>query len=157
MKEIGGYIELDTYHLPMLHEGAIALNCGRNCLAYLLKSRGIKKIKVPYFICNSIFDVCEREGVEKQFYHIGTDFKPVPDVELTDDEWLYLVNFYGQLDNDEIQGYVNKYSRVIVDQANGYFEKPLPNVDTFYTCRKWFGVADGAFLYTNATLEAEFP
>ena len=26
MKEIGGYIELDTYHLPMLHEDAIALN-----------------------------------------------------------------------------------------------------------------------------------
>lgn len=157
MKEIGGYIELDTYHLPMLHEGAIALNCGRNCLAYLFKSRGIKKIKVPYFICNSIFDVCEREGVEKQFYHIGTDFKPVPDVELSDDEWLYLVNFYGQLGNDEIQEYVNKYSRVIVDQANGYFEKPLPNVDTFYTCRKWFGVADGAFLYTNATLKTDLP
>lgn len=157
MKEIGGYIELDTYHLPMLHEGAIALNCGRNCLAYLFKSRGIKKIKVPYFICNSIFDVCEREGVEKQFYHIGIDFKPVSDLELSDDEWLYLVNFYGQLDNDEIQGYVSKYGRVIVDQANGYFEKPLPNVDTLYTCRKWFGVPDGAFLYTNATLEDEFP
>jgi len=157
MKEIGGYIELDTYHLPMLHEGAIALNCGRNCLAYLFKSRGIKKIKVPYFICNSVFDVCEREGVEKQFYHIGVDFKPVSDLNLEEDEWLYLVNFYGQLGNDEIQAYVDKYSRVVVDQANGYFEKPLPNVDTLYTCRKWFGVPDGAFLYTNAVLEDEFP
>ena len=28
MREIGGYIELDTYHLPMLHSGALALNCG---------------------------------------------------------------------------------------------------------------------------------
>lgn len=157
MKEIGGYIELDTYHLPMLHEGAIALNCGRNCLAYLFKSRGIKKIKIPYFICNSIFDVFSREGVEKAFYHIGVDFKPEPDLELSDDEWLYLVNFYGQLGNEEIQKYVDKYSCVIVDQANGYFEKPLLGVDTFYTCRKWFGVADGAFLYTNAMLEEEFP
>lgn len=157
MKEIGGYIELDTYHLPMLHEGALALNCGRNCLAYLFKSRKIKKIKVPYFICNSIFDVCSREGVEKAFYHIGLDFKPESNLELLDDEWLYLVNFYGQLDNDEIQGYVDKYGRVIVDQANGYFAEPLTGVDTFYTCRKWFGVADGAFLYTNATIEVELP
>lgn len=157
MKEIGGYIELDTYHLPMLHEGAIALNCGRNCLAYLFKSREIKKIKVPYFICNSIVDVCSREGVEKSFYHIGLDFRPESDLELSDDEWLYLVNFYGQLDNDEIQRYVEKYRRVIVDQANGYFEKPLYDVDTFYTCRKWFGVADGAFLYTDAMLEEKFP
>ncbi len=42
MREIGGYIELDTYRLPMLHEGAIALNCGRNALAYLLRARRIK-------------------------------------------------------------------------------------------------------------------
>jgi len=156
MKEIGGYIELDSYHLPMLHEDAVALNCGRNALAYLFKSRKIKKLKVPYFICNSIINVCEREGVEKSYYHIGMDFKPI-DLTLSNDEWLYLVNFYGQLSNDEIKRYVNKYKRVIVDQANGYFEDPLPGIDTFYTCRKWFGVADGALLYTDKLLDDEFP
>ncbi len=156
MKEIGGYIELDTYHLPMLHEGAIALNCGRNCLAYLFKSREIKKLKIPYFICNSIFNVCDREGVEKSYYHIGLDFRPISDLTLADDEWLYLVNLYGQLSNDEINKYVERYHRVIVDQANGYFEEPLPGVDTFYTCRKWFGVADGALLYTDTPLSDEF-
>lgn len=156
MKEIGGYIELDSYHLPMLHEDAVALNCGRNALAYLFKSKKIKKLKVPYFICNSIINVCEREGVEKSYYHIGMDFKPI-DLTLSNDEWLYLVNFYGQLSNDEIKRYVDKYKRVIVDQANGYFEDPLPGIDTFYTCRKWFGVADGALLYTDKLLDDEFP
>ena len=43
MKEIGGYLELDTYSLQMLHDGAIALNSGRNCLAYLIKKKNIKK------------------------------------------------------------------------------------------------------------------
>lgn len=157
MREIGGYIEFEHYQGKMLHEDAIALNCGRNCLAYLFKSRGIKKLKVPYFICNSIFNVCDREGVEKVYYHIGTDFKPTPDLTLESDEWLYLVNLYGQLSNDEIQGYVDKFGRVIVDQANDYFTGPLPSVDTFYTCRKWFGVADGAFLYTDEALAEEFP
>lgn len=156
MKEIGGYIELDTYTLPMLHENAVALNCGRNCLAYLFKSRSIKKIKLPYFICNSVFDVCDRESVAKNFYHIGLDFKPTEELKLEEDEWLYLVNFYGQLSNDEIKKYVDKYARVIVDQANGYFETPLDGVDTLYTCRKWFGVPDGAYLYTEETLEDEF-
>lgn len=157
MKEIGGYIELDTYHLPMLHEDAIALNCGRNCLAYLFKSRRIKKLKVPYFICNSIFNVCDREGVEKDYYPIGSDFKPIDGLTLEPDEWLYLVNLYGQLSNEEIKEYVNRFGRVIVDQANDYFAKPIPGVDTFYTCRKWFGVADGAFLYTDDVLPDEFP
>lgn len=157
MKEIGGYIELDSYHLPMRHEGAIALNCGRNCLAYLFKSREIKKLKVPYFICNSIISVCEREKIEKDYYHIGMDFKPTEDLKLETDEWLYLVNFYGQLSNEDIRSYVEKYNRVIVDQANGYFEDPISGVDTFYTCRKWFGVPDGAFLYTDLTLSTLFP
>lgn len=156
MRELGGYIELDSYHLPMLHEDAIALNCGRNCLAYLFKSRGIKKLKVPYFICNSIFDVCNREGVEKSYYHIGIDFKPV-NLELADDEWLYLVNLYGQLSNEEIEDYAERYDRVIVDQANDFFATPIPGIDTFYTCRKWFGVADGAFLYSDSPLSDEFP
>ncbi len=156
MREIGGYIEFEHYRGSMLHEDAIALNCGRNCLAYLFKSRGIKKLKVPYFICNSIFDVCDRENVKKVYYHIDQNFKPV-DMTLESDEWLYLVNLYGQLSNDEIKGYVKRYGRVIVDQANDYFAEPIAGVDTFYTCRKWFGVADGAFLYTNAPLTDDFP
>lgn len=156
MKEIGGYIELDTYHLPMLHEGAIALNCGRNCLAYLFRSRGIRKIKIPFFICASIPGVCDKEGIKKSFYHVGLDFKPIKSLSLEEDEWLYLVNFYGQLSNEEIKSYVEKYGRVIVDQANDYFATPLPGVDTFYTCRKWFGVADGAFLYTDTHLSDDF-
>lgn len=157
MKEIGGYIELDTYHLSMLHEDAIALNCGRNALAYLFKSRGIKKLKVPYFICDSVINVCKREFVEVEYYHIDSDFRLVSDLSLSDDEWLYLVNYYGQLSNDEISGYVSNYQRVIVDQAQAYFQEPIPGVDTLYTCRKWFGVADGAFLYTDTPLVEKFP
>jgi len=154
MKEIGGYIELDTYHLPMLHEGSIELNCGRNCLAYLFRSKSIKKIKIPYYICNSVFDICDREGVTKTYYHVGMNFRPV-DLTLDDDEWLYLVNYYGQLSNEEINGYVEKFKRVIVDQANAFFQMPIDGVDTLYTCRKWFGVPDGAFLYTDRVLDEE--
>lgn len=157
MREIGGYIEFEHYKGNMPHEEAIALNCGRNCLAYLFKSRGIKKLKVPYFICNSIFNVCDREGVEKIYYHTDSSFHPTSDLVLESDEWLYLVNFYGQLSNEDIKKYVEKYSRVLVDQANDYFADPIPGVDTFFTCRKWFGVADGAFLYTDTLLSDNFP
>lgn len=43
MKEIGGYIELDTYMNPMLHDDGIKLNCGRNAFAYILKAKASKK------------------------------------------------------------------------------------------------------------------
>lgn len=157
LKEIGGYIEFETFHGQILHENAIALNCGRNCLSYLIKSKGIKKLKIPFFICSSIIEVCDKEGVSKEFYHINNEFKPSDDLNLLEDEWLYLVNFYGQLTNEEIKKYIDRYRRVIVDQANDYFAEPLRGVDTIYTCRKWFGVADGAFLYTDSFLDEELP
>lgn len=152
MNEIGGYIELDTYHLPMLHEGAVALNCGRNALAYLLKARQIKRLWIPKFICNSVTGVCDREGVPYTLYSIGMDFKPVGDIQLGEGEWLYFVNYYSQFSNEQIAEYVKQHKRVIVDNAQSYFQPPIPHVDTIYTCRKYFGVADGAFLYTDSVL-----
>ena len=156
MREIGGYIELDTYKMPMLHDHAVALNSGRNCLAYLIKSKQIRKIKIPYFICESVANLCTRENVQVSYYHIGSDFRPT-DICLEEDEWLYFINYYGQIKNDEIQKYIDKYTKVIVDNANAYFQMPLNGTDTIYTCRKWFGVPDGAFLYTDKQLPEELP
>ena len=151
MQEFGGYIELDKYELPLLHEGAIALNCGRNALAYLIKARNIKKILIPKFLCDSIQKLCKRENVQYKYYSIGKDFLPLS-IDLASDEWLYIVNFYGQISNEILEMLVNQYQRVIIDNVQAYFQMPISNVDTIYTCRKFFGVADGAFLYTDAKL-----
>ncbi len=156
MKEYGGYFELDTYRLPMFHEGAKALNCGRNCLAYLIKSRNIRKLKMPYFMCDCVFDVSKRYGAEISFYNIDMSFKPL-DITLADDEWLYVMNYYGQLTPDYLADLKKKYGRVIIDDAQAYFDKPIADADTLYTCRKFFGVADGAFLYTDKKLNEELP
>lgn len=151
LKEIGGFIELDTYKLPMLHADAIPLNCGRNALAYVIRARKIQKIRVPYFICDSVIQACQREGVAISYYHIDRNLKPA-EFSLAEDEWMYLVNYYGQLSNEEIKEYKEKFERVIVDQAQSYFQMPIEKTDTLYSCRKYFGVADGAFLYTDVIL-----
>lgn len=150
-KEIGGYIELDKYELPMLHEGAIALNSGRSCLAYLIRAHGIKRILLPKFLCSSISDICQKEQVHIKYYSVNTEFLPL-DINLEDGEWLYLVNYYGQIYADKMQKIVSEFERVIVDQSQAYFQMPLKGIDTLYTSRKFFGVADGAFLYTDTFL-----
>ena len=146
MKEIGGYLELDIYSLPMLHEGAIALNSGRNCLAYLIIKKNIKKIWLPKFLCASVWDVCKKLKVEIEYYSIDIHFLPV--LEGTQD-WVYLVNYYGQLSNPKILELQYLYPRLIVDNVQAYFQTPISGIDTIYTCRKFFGVTDGAFLYSN--------
>lgn len=154
MRELGGYIEFEHYHSPMLHDGAAALNCGRNALAYVIRARKIRKLLVPRFLCASVWKLCARERVEYEFYQIGEDFLP-RDLTVPEDSWLYLVNYYGQVGNEQILQFKEKYSRVIVDNSQAYFQMPVDGVDTIYTCRKFFGVADGAFLYTNAALQQE--
>lgn len=152
MKEIGGYLELDRYTLPMLHEGAVALNCGRNALAYLLRAKNIRNIRIPKFCCDTVMAACRNEKVSAAYYGITEDWLPEP-MTLGDDEWLYVVNFYGQLNNETIAEVAKQYPHIIVDHAQAYFQMPLAGIDTLYTCRKFFGVADGAFLYTDTKLD----
>lgn len=155
MVEIGGYIELDTYRLPMLHENAIKLNCGRNALAYLIESKNIKKLYIPKFNCDCITDLCKRLNLDFDTYSIDNKFRPIFDKELNDGEYLYLINYYGQILNAEIEIYTGKYKNIIVDNAQAYFQMPVDGIDTLYTCRKFFGVSDGAILYTDTKLNRE--
>lgn len=154
MKEIGGYLELEVNRGYMLHEEGILLNCGRNALAYLLTAKDIKRIWLPYFLCDSVYNVCRKYGVEIVYYHINDEWLPVG-IELASEDWLYMVNYYGQLDKEDIIGLVSKYNRVIVDNAQAYFEEPLPKVYTLYTCRKFFGVSDGAVLFTDCEIKED--
>lgn len=155
MKEYGGYIEFENNYGNIFHKDAIALNCGRNALAYLCEANEIKKIYLPYFLCSSISNLCKRIGVEYEYYHINEKFEPLFERTLGKNEWLYIVNFYGQLNNNYISAWKQNYSRIIVDNAQSYFQLPVGNVDTLYTCRKYFGVSDGAFLYTDKKINRD--
>lgn len=153
MKEIGGYLELERYSGSLYHDEALAMNCGRTCLEYLIRTKGIKKLYVPFFCCDSVKKSCEKCGIEIEFYHIDELFRPVFNKTLKLNEWLYVVNFYGQIDNQEVQIWKYKYKNLIFDNAQAYFQRPVDGVDTIYTCRKFLGVADGGFLYTDEIKE----
>lgn len=154
-KEFGGYIELDTYTGTEFHSSAIALNCGRNCLAYLIRTKNIHKLYIPYFLCSSVANVCRKYDVEVKYYHINYEFRPLFEQTLCEGEFLYIVNLFGQINNKEIIEWKQRYPNLIIDNAQAYFQMPIGNLDTIYTCRKYFGVADGAYLYTNKKIDLE--
>ncbi len=153
MKEIGGYIEFEHSNGDEYYPDLIALNCGRNCLAYIIKAKSIKKIYLPYFLCSSVSDICKKHGAEIEYYHINERFLPEFKGCVSQNEALYIVNYYGQLSDKEIMMYKENYNNVIVDNSQAFFSKPIDDVDTLYTCRKYFGVADGAYLKTDRELK----
>lgn len=148
--EIGGYFGLECFAGVEYHPGALGVNSGRNALLYLLKLRGVKKLYIPRFLCDSVSRLCEREGVAYAEYAITEDFLPVFDRALDKDEYVYIVNFYGQLSNERIVTLKDRFGNVIVDNVQAFFQAAIPGVDTVYSCRKFFGVPDGGYVVTDA-------
>ncbi|MBR3606320.1 MAG: hypothetical protein IKL51_01930 [Lachnospiraceae bacterium] len=151
-KEIGGYLNLDIYTGDLYHKDVLLLNTGRGCLRYLIQKRNIKCIWMPYFLCDTVIDACQKEKVDLKFYRINESFIPEK-IELDENDWLYFINYYGQFSNADIKKIVNKYERVIVDSTHAFFQKPLENIDTIYSCRKFFGVSDGGLLSSKLDMD----
>ena len=155
-KEIGGYLGLESFSAAEYYPSFAKLNSARNALVYLLKARHIKKLYIPRYLCDSVSAACAQHGCHYTYYSIGYDFLPVLESP-ADDTWVYLVNYYGILTNDIIQQLHQKYPRLIVDNVQAFFQPPVPGVDTLYSCRKYFGVPDGAYLSTDARLDEPLP
>lgn len=150
MREIGGYFELENFVQNEYYKDLLSFSSARNCLRYVIKKRNIKKIFLPVFLCDVVEKVCIREGIEIEFYSIDKDFKPIIDDRwITKNSYLYLVNFYGWFQKEEIEKFIDKYHYIILDNTHNFFQKPIPGIDTIYNCRKYFGVPDGAYLATD--------
>jgi hypothetical protein len=155
MKEIGGYFGLDQLVNNEYHKDLIALNTGRNALLFLLKAKNIQKLYIPYHLCNSISYMLKKYEFVFEYYCIDTDFNPIFNKRLCEGEYLYIVNYYGQLTNDKVN-YLNQiYGKIILDNTHAFFQKPVDGIDTIYSCRKFFGVPDGAYLSTDSVLDEE--
>ncbi len=147
--EIGGYLEFEHNYGSEYHKNCIKLNTARNCLKYLLIARNIKKIWISRWNCSAVLDTCQESGVQICFYDLDLAFRPILPKAFKPDDYIYVVNYYGQ-----ISEYYQK--NIIWDNVQAFFQKPIKGVDTIYTCRKFFGVSDGAYLYTDRKIEREF-
>ena len=142
---------MELNHGSEFHEQGIALNSGRNCLRYLIRGRKIKRIWLPKLLCSAISDTCKEENVQILYYSIDKQLRPVLPQSLEGD-WLYLINYYGQYSVEEIRHLDRIYKNIIVDNVQAFYTKPIEGLDTIYTCRKFFGVPDGGYLYTDCAL-----
>ena len=156
MEAIGGYFSLELPLREEYHKDAIRLNTGRNCLEYILRARGYKKVYVPFYTCEAVMEPINKLGIPYEYYHIDFHFEIRDRFTLKTDEALLYTNYFG-LKQRYVEQLAEKTStRLIVDNTQAFYAKPIPGIDTFYTCRKFFGVSDGAYLYTNKLLDGDF-
>lgn len=155
MNPIGGYFSLELSQGKSYHPDAIALNTGRNCLEYILRCRGYRKVYIPYYTCEVILEPFQKLSIPYEFYNIDKQLEIDNEILLKNDEALLYSNYFGLK-----QMYVKKLAKqygnqLIVDNTQAFYAKPVDGIDTFYSCRKFFGVPDGSYLYSDIKVSFE--
>lgn len=148
--EIGGYFGLENDPTrEEYHTNALRFNLARSALEFVLINRHIKKLYVPFYSCETVFNAVNNAHVELCCYSLDADMTPSICGKLNDGEYLYITNYFGQLSNNDISELKALYHNIIVDNVQSFFQMPIDDVDTIYSCRKYFGVPNGAYLYTS--------
>jgi hypothetical protein len=153
---IGGYFELELTRGKEYHVDALRLNLGRTAFEYILKAKKIRKIYLPYYACKVMFAPLLKLGIEYEFYKINDDLEPIFYFNvLQENDYFLYINYFG-LKDGYVMDLTQKAKKVIIDNSQSFYSESLQNTDTFYSARKFFGVPDGAYLYTNTILPEKF-
>ena len=150
-KSIGGYLGLELPFGTEHYADLIHLNTGRNALEYIIRQKKYTKIYLPYFTCEVLLEPITKLGIAHQFYHIDQFLEPVLDFKMEPHSCLLYTNYFG-IKQKKVEQLSHKIHDLIIDNCQAFFSKPLPNVTTFYSCRKFFGVPDGAYLQIKRKL-----
>lgn len=153
---IGGYFELEINKGGHYHKNAVRLNTACNCFEYVLRARRYSKVYIPYYTCDVILKPLMKLDIKYEFYHINELLELLDMPVLNKGTGILYTNYFGLKQNyvkhlAEIYG-----NQLIVDNAQAFYAEPISGIDTFYSARKFFGVPDGAYLYTDKLLQQEF-
>ena len=148
MKEIGSFIELELPRNREYYSGdsrIARLNTGRSAIWHAFRLTGATALWIPYYQCESVRDFLLRRGCSVRFYHQDESFTPV-DLDPEADEAVLLVNYFGVMSYGRMAELAGRFRHVIVDNCQAFFCPPVPGTYSVYSTRKFFGVADGAYV-----------
>lgn len=146
--EIGSFLELQ---LPKGREyynqklDIARLNTGRMGIWHAFRITGCSRIWIPIYQCDSIRETLLKKGVDVCFYHQDKDFNPI-DIKTSDNDAVLLVNYYGIMSSSRMAELAKCYKHPIVDCAQAFFCPPVEGALTVYSCRKFVGAPDGAYV-----------
>lgn len=151
MKEYGGYMSLELpYEKEYFRDerNILRLNSGRAAIYCALLDARPGKVYIPIYNCEFVKEPFEKLGIEYSFYNIDKNFLPI-NVKLLANEYILWVNYFGIQPRNTIEIIKNRYTNIIFDNTQAFFATPVNEAYNVYSCRKFFGVSDGAYLVKN--------
>jgi hypothetical protein len=150
---IGGYFELELPVREEYHNNALRLNTGRNAFEYVLRAKRYKKVYLPYYTCDAMFEPINKLGLDYEFYSIDSNFVPIFNYSNVQENEVFVYNNYLGICDLQTREVAAQCKNLIIDNSQAFYSKPINGVDTFYSPRKFFGLPDGAYLYTDKLLD----
>jgi hypothetical protein len=133
------------------------LNTRRNALERIYKIAQYEIVFIPYYICDAILEPFNKLKINYEFYFIDEKFEPLFNFnKLKGNEGFLYTNYFG-LKNSFVSTLSQYCKNLIIDNSQAFYSLPKPGLPTFYSCRKFFGVPDGAYLYLFGVTEIDFP
>ena len=87
---------------------------------------------------------CQENQIETEFYHLNEKLEVLyPKEQLPEGEYLYLVNYYGQLSDSRISEYKKIYGNIIVDHNPCIFSETIKRdrytvfLQKILGCQRW--------------------
>ncbi|MCE4065358.1 hypothetical protein LXM63_09620 [Chryseobacterium gleum] len=126
-------------------------------MEYILLARKSTKIYLAYYTCDVLLEPIKKLNINYEFYDIDFNLEPIFDYSKIKDSEIFLyTNYFGIKDK-----FINilcerLFDKIVIDNAQGFFSLPITGVDTFYSPRKFVGVADGGLLSSNKRINLDF-
>ena len=160
-KVIGGEFEIELKrHYQMRNavpKGVVTYASGRsalyNILAYLKEKSGIKSVLFPDYLCESVYQMAEKNQMSVEFYtldeQLNPDFRDI-DKKYDPTKAVLLINYFGLKDSktmvEQLRG-IHQGMVILLDNVQAPYEM-LNETDadyTFSSFRKAFPVPDGSW------------
>ncbi|MCD6012865.1 MAG: hypothetical protein K0Q79_2727 [Flavipsychrobacter sp.] len=154
MKSIGGYFELESDGEGGHYHGTpYRMKNGRAALHYVLMHIKPTLVYVPYYTCDSLLEPFNVGNFQYRFYEINEQLEPKVLPELKTGEYFLCINYFG-IKGDATAALSEKYKdKLIIDATQAFFMKGDGVSWLFNSCRKFFGVPDGGYLYAPQNVE----
>lgn len=153
-EEYGGCLHLE---LPYgkdyfsKYEGKVELDSGRSALQYIIGIKDYKRIWLPLYNCPLVTKRLEPMDIDIVYYNINNDFRPqVNPAEFHDKDLFCWINYWGCMQDDLVDEMgrlqFTTPADVIIDNIPAFFYPPKSGMYNIYSCRKFIGVPDGAYV-----------
>ena len=161
--EMGGYLPIELvkgsgWFSTVPQDKCWALNTGRTALWAATMNLQPEKVFIPYYYCPDVIEMFQSLPVKVCFYRINENLLPRTEdlYSYTQRDCLLLVDYFGIL-SSELLPYTELYPRIIFDFCHSFYTTPVmkEGVLNVYSCRKFFGVSDGAYLIGETLKKSE--